>query len=91
MIETLPEIIDSIVVHLDGAGRDELVLLVQVAPDVVFNAELQARLAVELRASLSPRHVPDAIYRVDAIPRTHSGKKLEVPVKRFLANPVERK
>ena len=37
-----------------------------------------------LRSMLSPRHVPDDIYTVPAIPRTHSGKKLEVPVKRIL-------
>jgi acetoacetyl-CoA synthetase len=45
---------------------------------------LVARLNAELRRSLSPRHVPDAIYQVPAIPRTLSGKKLEVPVKRIL-------
>jgi acetoacetyl-CoA synthetase len=40
---------------------------------------------------LSPRHVPDAIYQVEAVPRTLSGKKLEVPVKRILAGmPVDR-
>jgi acetoacetyl-CoA synthetase len=37
-----------------------------------------------LRTALSPRHIPDAIYQVPAIPRTLSGKKLEVPVKRIL-------
>jgi acetoacetyl-CoA synthetase len=46
--------------------------------------EVKARIAGELRRSLSPRHVPDAIHTVSGIPRTLSGKKLEVPVKRIL-------
>jgi acetoacetyl-CoA synthetase len=48
------------------------------------DADLKARIAGELRRSLSPRHVPDAIHAVSGIPRTLSGKKLEVPVKRIL-------
>ncbi len=46
---------------------------------------LRARIGRELRASLSPRHVPDEMAAVPAIPRTLSGKKLEVPVKRILS------
>ncbi|HET6551758.1 MAG TPA: acetoacetate--CoA ligase, partial [Solirubrobacter sp.] len=45
---------------------------------------LRARIAGELRAQLSPRHVPDTIAAVPAIPRTLTGKKLEAPVKRIL-------
>jgi acetoacetyl-CoA synthetase len=51
---------------------------------------LRERLTRELRTALSPRHVPDEIIAVPAIPRTLSGKKLEVPVKRILTGtPVE--
>lgn len=51
---------------------------------------LRDRIAAELRASLSPRHVPDEMHQVAAVPRTLSGKKLEVPVKRILAGtPVD--
>jgi acetoacetyl-CoA synthetase len=46
---------------------------------------LRARIGAELRAALSPRHVPDDVIAVRAVPRTLSGKKLEVPVKRILA------
>ncbi len=46
--------------------------------------ELRTRIVGELRTSLSPRHVPDEVLSVPAIPRTLSGKKLEVPVKRIL-------
>jgi acetoacetyl-CoA synthetase len=54
------------------------------AAGVEVGDELKARIAGELRRSLSPRHVPDAIHGVPGIPRTLSGKKLEVPVKRIL-------
>jgi acetoacetyl-CoA synthetase len=46
--------------------------------------KLRARLATVLRTTLSPRHVPDEVVAVPSIPRTLSGKKLEVPVKRIL-------
>ena len=53
--------------------------------------ELRARIARELRTALSPRHVPDEIHQVRAVPRTLSAKKLEVPVKKILTGtPVER-
>jgi acetoacetyl-CoA synthetase len=45
---------------------------------------LRARIRRELRAALSPRHVPDEIHQIRAVPRTLSAKKLEVPVKRIL-------
>jgi acetoacetyl-CoA synthetase len=62
----------------------ELLLFVVPAAGVEFDDGLKARVAGELRKSLSPRHVPDAIHAVTGIPRTLSGKKLEVPVKRIL-------
>ena len=46
--------------------------------------ELSARLGRELRTQLSPRHVPDRVLAVPVVPRTLSGKKLEIPVKRIL-------
>jgi acetoacetyl-CoA synthetase len=45
---------------------------------------LRATIARALRTELSPRHVPDEIHEVPGVPRTLSGKKLEVPVKRIL-------
>jgi acetoacetyl-CoA synthetase len=57
---------------------------------VEVDPELGRRISSELRTELSPRHVPDAIIEVGAIPRTLSGKKLEVPVKRILlGEPVD--
>ena len=89
VVEGLAEVADSLVVHLEdqhegGIGMGELLLFVVPADGVDADDELKRRIAAELRRSLSPRHVPDAIHAVPGIPRTLSGKKLEVPVKRIL-------
>jgi len=89
VVEALPEVADSLVVHLedragDGIGMGELLLFVVPVGGVAVDDALRARIGAELRRSLSPRHVPDAIHGVSGIPRTLSGKKLEVPVKRIL-------
>ncbi|GLW31498.1 acetoacetate--CoA ligase [Actinoplanes regularis] len=92
VVEGLPEVADCLVVHLDKAAdpNGELLLFVVPAEGVEVDDALRARIARELRGSLSPRHVPDAIYGVRAVPRTLSAKKLEVPVKRILTGtPVE--
>jgi acetoacetyl-CoA synthetase len=57
---------------------------VQLHDGVELADELRARLGRALRSALSPRHVPDTIEAVPAIPRTLTGKKLELPVKRIL-------
>src|SRR5262249_22269361 len=86
VVESLPEIADSLVVHLEdsGGGPGELILFVQLAPGARLDDELRAQLAALLRADLSPRHVPDDVIEVAAVPRTLTGKRLEVPVKRIL-------
>jgi acetoacetyl-CoA synthetase len=86
VVEALPEVADSLVVHLEDAGGGPGRLLLFVAPveGATLDDDLRARIAAALRADLSPRHVPDAIEAVPGIPRTLSGKKLEVPVKRIL-------
>ncbi|HEU5307105.1 MAG TPA: acetoacetate--CoA ligase, partial [Acidimicrobiia bacterium] len=87
-VEGLPEVVDSLVVHLEGDDPDqpmgELILFVALAPGATLDDELRAEIVKGLRTELSPRHVPDAILAVPAVPRTLSGKKLEVPVKRIL-------
>jgi acetoacetyl-CoA synthetase len=86
VVEAMPEVADSLVVHLEdpGGGAGELLLFVVPRDDRALDEGLRARIAAELRAELSPRHVPDEIVAVPAVPRTLSGKKLEVPVKRIL-------
>ena len=85
-VEELPEVDDSLVVHLEDAegGSGELLLFVVPAPGAKIDESARARIASMLRNELSPRHVPDAIVVVPAIPRTLTGKKLEAPVKRIL-------
>jgi acetoacetyl-CoA synthetase len=93
VVESLPEVVDSLVVHLEDAegGAGELLLFVVLADSVTLDDALRGRIATALRTSLSPRHVPDEIYQVRAVPRTLSAKKLEVPVKRILTGtPVEK-
>jgi acetoacetyl-CoA synthetase len=82
VVEELDEVLDSLVVHLEE--EDELLLFVVPRPGLELDTELEARIKAALRDSLSPRHVPDTIVAVATIPRTLTGKKLEVPVKRIL-------
>jgi acetoacetyl-CoA synthetase len=92
VVEELPEITDSLVIHLedDEGGAGELLLFVVLAQGVVLDDELRASIGRGLRSELSPRHVPDTIRAVPAIPRTLTGKKLEAPVKRILrGDPAE--
>ncbi len=85
VVERLPEIADSLVVDTGQLGADgRLILYVVLAPGHDLDDELIARLKAALRAELSPRHVPDEIHQVPGVPRTLSGKKLEVPVRRIL-------
>ncbi len=92
VVESLPEVADSLVVHLEdtadddrGDGAGALLLFVTLTdPDGTDVDDLRRTVARELRERLSPRHVPDELHVVRALPRTLSGKKLEVPVKKIL-------
>jgi acetoacetyl-CoA synthetase len=86
VVEEQPEVIDSLVVHLEDrdGGLGELLLFVHLDEGEELDDELRSRLAASLRSALSPRHVPDTIAAVPTIPRTLTGKKLELPVKRIL-------
>jgi acetoacetyl-CoA synthetase len=88
VVESIPEVADSLVVHLED--DDRLLLFVTLRGGHPLDDAVRARIVDELRSSLSPRHVPDEISAVPAVPRTLSGKKLEVPVKRILTGtPVD--
>jgi acetoacetyl-CoA synthetase len=85
VVEAFPEIADSLVVDTGQLGQEgRLVLYVTLAPDAELDDDLTGRLRGALRAKLSPRHVPDSIHQVPGIPRTLSGKKLEIPVRKIL-------
>ena len=84
VVEELPGVTDSLVVHLEdpAGGNGELILFVATAGDL--DEHLTGTIRSALRTALSPRHVPDRIVGVPAIPRNLTGKKLELPVKRIL-------
>jgi acetoacetyl-CoA synthetase len=86
VVEELPEVVDSLVVHLEdpAGGNGELLLYVQLRPGTTLDDELRRRIATALRTELSPRHIPDGIAELPVIPRNRTGKKLELPAKRIL-------
>jgi len=86
VVEELPEVADSLVVHLEDAagGPGELLLFVVPAEGHAVDDALAARVRDALRSALSPRHVPDRVLGLAAVPRNRTGKKLEVPAKRIL-------
>jgi acetoacetyl-CoA synthetase len=86
VVEELPEIADSLVVHLEDpqGGAGKLLLFVATADGATLDDGLRDKIRAALRKELSPRHVPDAIDEVPAIPRTMTGKKLEKPIKQIL-------
>ena len=84
-VEALPEVLDSMVVDLEYLGRDSwMPLFVVLRPGHALDDALRGRLSGAIRTALSPRFVPDAIYQVAEIPRTLSGKKQELPIKKLL-------
>ncbi|MEY4549325.1 MAG: hypothetical protein RL685_5520 [Pseudomonadota bacterium] len=85
VMEELPQLRDSLVVDTsDAEGRGKLWLFVALASEHTLDAALVGSIKRELRSKLSPRHVPDEIVAIREVPRTLSGKKLEVPIKRLL-------
>jgi acetoacetyl-CoA synthetase len=85
-VESLPEIADSLVVGLEQpGGRYFMPLFVVLRDGFSLTSELNSRIKQTIRSQFSPRHVPDAVYAIDEVPYTMSGKKLETPVKKILA------
>jgi acetoacetyl-CoA synthetase len=84
-LATLPEIDDSVIVNLDlPHGRFFMPLFVKLKEGFVLNEDIVERIRATLKREYSPRHVPDKIYQVDAVPFTLTGKKMEVPVRKIL-------
>ncbi len=84
-VEGCPEVTDSLVVDLEYLGRpSHLALFVVLRPGVVLDDALKARLKASIRTLASARHVPDEVYAIDEVPRTLTGKKLELPVRKLL-------
>ncbi|MES3013791.1 MAG: acetoacetate--CoA ligase [Pseudomonadota bacterium] len=84
-IEALPEVLDSLVVDLEYLGRESYMpLFVVLREGLTLDAALTKRMRDSIKTALSARHVPNEIFQVSAVPRTLSGKKMELPVKKLL-------
>ncbi len=85
MVDALAQIRESLVVGVElDADKYWMPLFVVMADGHVLDDNLRRRIVEELRTHASPRHVPDDIIDVPAIPHTRTGKKLEIPVKRLI-------
>jgi acetoacetyl-CoA synthetase len=88
----VPEVEDSLIVNLDlPGGKFFMPLFVKLKKDQKLDEAIESRIRTQIRNEYSPRHVPDRIFQVTAIPYTLTGKKMEVPVRRILMGvPVEK-
>jgi acetoacetyl-CoA synthetase len=88
----IDDVVDALVVDLVREGtQGYMPLFVVLRHDVELDDDLVARIRTRIREDCSPRHVPDEIRTVPSVPRTLSGKVLEVPVKRILSGePADR-
>jgi acetoacetyl-CoA synthetase len=92
VLESIPEVDDAIVVNLDlPGGRFFMPMFVKLADGLTLDERITAEINSKLRKEYTPRHVPDKIIQVPAMPTTITGKKLEVPVRRLLMGvPLEK-
>ncbi|HEX8753122.1 MAG TPA: acetoacetate--CoA ligase [Solirubrobacterales bacterium] len=82
---SIEEIVDALVVDVPKPGTDGwMPLFVVLRGGVELDAEMPREIARRVRERCSPRHVPDEVFQIAEVPRTLSGKVLEVPVKRIL-------
>ena len=85
VVEAMPEVLDSLVVDLEYLGRESYMpLFVVLRPGTDLDQALVTRIADGIRTALSARHVPNEVFAVAEIPRTLTGKKMELPVKKLL-------
>src|SRR4051812_17710610 len=91
-VEALPEVLDSMVVDLEYLGCDSYMpLFVVLRPGVALDEAMRERINGSIRTALSPRFIPNDILQVAEIPRTLSGKKQELPIKKLLlGQPLEK-
>ena len=85
VLESMDEILDSLVVGLDTPDHGYYMpLFVVLKADLTLDDALKSKIKQKIRDALSPRHVPDEIYSILEVPQTLNGKKLEIPVKKIL-------
>ena len=84
-VESLSEVIDSVVIDLEHLNRESnMILFVVLYPGIALSDSLKEKISGAIKNSISARFIPDKIIKIDEVPRTLSGKKLEVPIKRLL-------
>ncbi|UCU94447.1 acetoacetate--CoA ligase [Hydrogenophaga taeniospiralis] len=84
-VEALPEVLDSMVVDLEYLGRESYMpLFVVLRPGLTLDDAMTAKINGAIRTALSPRFLPNEVLQVAEIPRTLSGKKQELPIKKLL-------
>jgi acetoacetyl-CoA synthetase len=83
-VDTYPEVVDSIVVGQPWQNDVRVILFVKLRDDAELTDDLKNRMRKTIRESCSPRHVPRKIIRIDDIPYTISGKKVEIAVRKIL-------
>jgi acetoacetyl-CoA synthetase len=84
-VEALPEVIDSMVVDLEYLGRESYMpLFVVLRAGLTLDDALKSTLNNAIKTALSPRFIPNEIFQVSEIPRTLSGKKQELPIKKLM-------
>jgi acetoacetyl-CoA synthetase len=84
-VQSVPEVIDALVVDVPRPGTEGwMPLFVVLGDGVTLDAALEEEIRRRIRDQCSPRHVPNAMFQIREVPRTLSGKVLEVPVKRIL-------
>lgn len=85
VIESFPEVSDSLIIDLEMLGRESrLLLFIVLKEGKAFNDSLRRQIIQRLRRDISPRHAPDEIVPVPEVPYTLSGKKMEVPIRKIL-------
>ena len=91
-VEAMPEVMDSMVVDLEYLGKESYMpLFVVLRPGTTLDDAIKAKLNNAIKVALSPRFIPNEIFQVVEIPRTLSGKKQELPIKKLmLGQPLEK-
>ena len=91
-VEALPEVLDAMVIDLEYLGRpSRMILFVVLREGLRLDEALRGRIHDAIKTTLSPRFIPDDLWRAPEIPRTLSGKKQEVPIKKlFLGHDIRK-
>jgi acetoacetyl-CoA synthetase len=83
-VDRIPEVVESLAVGQDWQDDVRVVLFVRLRPDAALDESLERRIRDEIRRNTTPRHVPARIVAVPDIPRTISGKLVELAVRNVI-------